>query len=196
MAAIDRVCGGFIENWWVFVVRGVLAMVFGVIALWHPLAALMAIVLVFGLWALVDGISALALGFGRNRSWQFAVVGLLGIAVAALTFFWPGITALALYAAVAVWAIFRGIAEIVLAVQVRRVIEGEAWLILAGIASVAFGVLLIALPSAGVRALGWLIGIYALAYGIFMCALAARLRRLRAPTPMAPPLEKAPPLPL
>jgi uncharacterized membrane protein HdeD (DUF308 family) len=192
VVAADDVWGGLVDNWWMFAVRGVLALIFGVLALLHPLAALMAIVFVFGVWALVDGVSALTLAFAGPRSWQLALVGVLGIATGAITFFWPGLTALGLYAAVAVWSIVRGVLEIALAVELRRIIRGELWLILGGLTSILFGALLIALPLAGVLALAWLVGVYAIAFGIIMCALALRLRRLK--TPQTTPPITAPPV--
>ena len=195
LGAIDRMCGGLIDNWWMFLVRGILAIVFGVLALFEPLAALFAIVILFGAWALVDGISALWLSFAGRRSWQLVIVGILGLVVGVITFVRPGITAIGLYAAVAGWSIARGVLEIALAIEWRKVIRGELWLILGGIASILFGVLLIVLPAAGLLTLGWLIGIYALTFGIIMCALALRLHRLKSARSTTPPIVTPTPLP-
>lgn len=169
--------GALAAHWWLFALRGVLAIVFGVLALVQPLAALAAFVLVFGVWAFIDGIDALALALSGWRSWQLVLAGLVGVAAGLFTFFRPGITAFALYAAVAAWAIARGILEIVVAIELRKQIRGEFWLVAAGIASVLFGVLMIVLPVAGVLALAWLIGVYALSFGILMVGLAMRLRQ-------------------
>jgi uncharacterized membrane protein HdeD (DUF308 family) len=171
--------GALVGNWWIFALRGVLAIIFGILALIQPLAALTALVLVFGVWAFIDGITALALAISGWRSWQLVLVGLVGIGVGVLTFFRPGITAIGLYAIVAAWSVARGILEIVVAIELRRTIKGEVWLVLGGIASILFGVLMIALPAAGLLALAWLIGAYALTFGVIMCALSIRLRRLR-----------------
>jgi uncharacterized membrane protein HdeD (DUF308 family) len=185
-----------VENWWLFLVRGLLAVVFGALALAEPVAALAALVLVFGVWALIDGVHALALALGtRARSWPMALAGLAGIGIGIFTFFRPGITALGLYAAVAAWSIARGVFEIVVAIELRRQIQGELWLIVGGIASIAFGVLLVVLPVAGMLALGWLIGIYALTFGAIMCLLAFRLRQARGGrrlTPVSPRLQETP----
>jgi uncharacterized membrane protein HdeD (DUF308 family) len=170
-----------IGNWWLFLLRGVLALVFGVLALIEPVAALAALVLVFGVWAFIDGISALALAITGWRSWQLVLVGLVGIALGLFTFVRPNITAIGLYAAVAAWSIARGILEIAVAIELRRTIQGEAWLVIGGIASILFGVLMIALPAAGLLALAWLIGIYALLFGAIMCVLSMRLRKLHHP---------------
>jgi uncharacterized membrane protein HdeD (DUF308 family) len=169
--------GSLVEHWWLFLIRGLLAIVFGVLAMMQPLAALAALVLVFGVWALIDGVHALALAIsGEARSWPMALAGLAGVGIGIFTFYRPGITALGLYAAVAAWSIAHGVFEIVVAIDLRKTIQGEVWLILGGIASIIFGVLLIVLPTSGVLALGWLIGLYALVFGAIMLALAFRLR--------------------
>ena len=166
-------------SWGLLALRGALAVLFGVLALVQPLAALAAIVILFGVWAFVDGVSALALFFGGWRSWQLVFVGLLGIGCGIVTFFRPGITAIGLYAVAATWAIMRGILEITLAIRLRRQIRGESWLILGGICSILFGVLLIALPLAGLLALAWLIGFYALLFGAIMIGLSVRVYRVQ-----------------
>ncbi len=168
-----------VDNWWLFLLRGALAIIFGILTLVQPVAALTAFVLVFGVWAFIDGINALALAVTGWRSWQLVLGGLVGIGLGLFTFFRPGITAVGLYAAVSAWAIARGILEIVVAIELRKRVEGELWLVAAGIASILFGVLMIVLPVAGLLALAWLIGVYALAFGVLMVALSLRLRGLR-----------------
>ena len=163
-------------NWWLVMLRGLLAILFGIFALTSPLAALAAFILIFGVWAFIDGIDALAMAVSGWRSWQLVFVGLVGIGIGFLTFFRPGITAFALYAAVAAWAIARGLLEIAVAIELRKSIKGELWLVLAGVASIVFGVLLIVLPMAGILTLAWLIGAYALIFGVMMFALSLRLR--------------------
>jgi uncharacterized membrane protein HdeD (DUF308 family) len=193
-AVTDRLFSGWVDNWWIFAVRGALAIIFAILAMINPVAALLAIVLLFGAWALIDGITALALSLSSyRRSWQLVIVGLIGIAAGAVTFVWPSLTAVGLYAAVAGWSIIRGVLEIALAIELRKVIEGEFWLIFGGIVSILFGVLMIALPLAGLLVLAWLIAVYALVFGISMIALSARLHRLKTPTAMRPPLAAAPP---
>jgi uncharacterized membrane protein HdeD (DUF308 family) len=171
------------QRWWLFLVRGLLALIFGVLVFVQPIAALTALVLVFGVWAFIDGVSALGLAFGgAGRPWAWAIVGLIGIGIAVLTFFRPDITAVALYAAIAAWAIARGILEIALAIELRREIKGEVWLILGALASIVFGVLMIVLPTAGVLTIAWIIGVYAIVFGGLMIALAFRLRRVGVKT--------------
>lgn len=169
-------------SWWLLVLRGVLAILFGVFALTHPVAALAALVIVFGIWAFVDGVSALGLFFAGWRSWPLLIVGLIGIAIAVLTLLRPGITAVSLYAAITVWAIFRGVLEIAIAIKLRRQIEGELWMIFAGLSSIAFGVLMVALPAAGLLALAWLLGVYAIVLGILTIGLGVRVHALERPT--------------
>jgi uncharacterized membrane protein HdeD (DUF308 family) len=180
------------SHWWLYTLRGVLAILFGILALAQPLAALAVLVLVFGAWAFVDGITALALALSGWRSWQLVLAGLVGIGIGVFTFFRPDITAVGLYAAVAVWSIARGILEIVVAIELRKQIKGEFWLVAAGIASILFGVLMIVLPVAGVLALAWLIGIYALIFGGFMLPLSFRLRRLHHKAEPEKPVVGAP----
>jgi uncharacterized membrane protein HdeD (DUF308 family) len=184
--------GTVTQHWWLFLLRGILAVLFGVLLLVQPIAALTALVLVFGVWAFIDGVAALALSIGDRRSWGMALAGLVGIAVGLLTFFKPETAAVALYALVAAWAVARGILEIGVAIELRKVIRNEVWLILGGLASIAFGVLMILLPVAGVLAIAWLIGVYALVFGVLMFGLAFRLRELR---PAKVTREAAPPPP-
>lgn len=173
---------GTYSNWWLLLLRGILALAFGVLALMQPLAALAALVALFGVWALIDGATAVALLLSGWRSWQLGLVGVAGIAVAFITLFRPGLTAIGLYAAIAGWSIARGVLEIALAIELRRRVHAERWLIFGGISSLLFGVLMIALPMAGVLALAWLIATYAIIFGIMMVALSLRLRRVGRPT--------------
>jgi len=179
------------RNWWVFVFRGVVAILFGVLAFLRPGITLEALVLLFAFWALFDGVLALIGSVGAAEAhepwWPLVLIGLLGIAAGVVTLKWPGITALALLLVIAYWSIFRGILEIVGAVRLRNLIPGEGWLIVGGLASIAFGVLLIIYPGSGLLAVIWLIGIYAVIFGIAQLMLGFRLKNLAgelpAPTP-------------
>ena len=172
-----------VRNWWLFLIRGIAAILFGLAAFLWPEITLAVLVLLFGAYALVDGIFAIIAGIAARREqerwWMMILVGLAGIATGVLTFFWPDITALVLLYFIAGWAIVMGIFQIAAAIRLRREIEGEWLLILAGIASVIFGVLMVIRPGAGALAVIWLIGIYALLFGILMIVLAFRLRGLR-----------------
>jgi uncharacterized membrane protein HdeD (DUF308 family) len=168
------------RNWWVFALRGVLAIVFGVLAFIWPGVTLLILVLLFGAYALVDGILAVIAGiasYGRNeRWWAELLAGVAGIAFGIVTVVWPGTTALVLLWFIAAWAVVTGVLEIVAAIQLRRVITGEWMMVLSGLLSILVGVLLVLFPGAGALGLTWLIGAYAIVFGIVLLILAFRLR--------------------
>jgi uncharacterized membrane protein HdeD (DUF308 family) len=168
------------QNWWLFLLRGFAAIMFGILSLVWPGISLVTLILLYGAYALVDGIFALIAGiFGTVAiapRWWLIIVGLLGIAAGVATFMWPGITALVLLYFIAGWAISTGIFQIIGAIQVRKEIDNEWWLILNGFLSVLFGIALFVMPGAGALALIWLIGIYAIIYGALMVAFAFSVR--------------------
>ena len=168
------------RNWWALALRGLAAIVFGVLAFVWPGLTLWALVLLFGAYMLVDGIFAIVAvvrAAGREARWGLLLVeGVLGVLAGLVAFLWPGITALALLYLVAAWAIVTGILQIVGAVRLRREIEGEWALILGGVLSVIFGVVLVVLPGPGILALVWLIGAYAVVSGVLLIVLAFRVR--------------------
>ena len=176
------VLGQLARYWWTFVLRGVVAILFGILAFMRPGITVEALVFLFAFWALFDGVLALIGAIGAAEAhepwWPLVFIGLLGIAAGLATLRWPGVTALALLLVIAFWSIFRGILEIVAAVRLRNMIQGEWWLILAGLASVAFGVLLVLYPGSGILAVVWLIGIYAVIFGILQLMLGFRLKGL------------------
>ncbi len=167
------------QSWWVLVLRGVLAISFALLAIAFPWAALVTLALVFGAYAFIDGIAALWLGVsghtGEGRVWPSFFFGIFGILAGVVAFLWPGITLFALLTVVAAWAIVRGISEIVLAVRLRRIIEGEWIFGFSGVLSIVFGVLLFTMPGAGLVALVWLTAFYAFLSGIVSIALGLRL---------------------
>ncbi len=173
----DTVLRAMTRHWWVLAVRGLAAVLFGIGAFLWPGLTLAVLVLLWGAYALVDGVAAVVAG-ARARWWSLLIVGLIGIVAGAFTFFRPGITAVALLIVIAAWAIARGIFEIVAAVRLRKELPNEWLLILSGLASVAFGVLAALFPGAGALSIVWLIGIYALAVGILLLVLGFRLRSL------------------
>jgi len=176
------------KNWWVFLVRGVLAVLFGLMAFAWPGLTLATLILFFGAWALVSGIFAIVAAFSAAKQhsgwWVLLLQGLLGICVGVLTFWMPGITALSLLWYLAFWSIFTGIMEIVTAIRLRKEIQGEGWIMLAGTASVVFGLLLLARPGAGALALITLIAGFAVVFGVLLVIAAFRLKKLQ-PRPMA-----------
>jgi uncharacterized membrane protein HdeD (DUF308 family) len=171
------------RNWWALALRGLFAVLFGLAVFIWPGLTLLALVALFAAYALVDGVFSLVAAVraaGRQaRWWPLLLEGVLGIAAGVVTFLWPNITALALLYLIAAWAIVTGVFEIVAAVRLRREIEGELLLGLAGLASVIFGILLILFPGAGALAVLWLIGAYAIGFGILLIFLGFRLRGMR-----------------
>jgi len=168
-------------NWWLIILRGLLAVLFGVMAFVWPGATLAALVILFGAYALVDGIFAIIAAIktpeGVGGRGALVALGIISTAAGVLTFMYPGITAVALIYIMGAWAVLRGIVEIVAAIQLRKQISNEWLLLLAGVLSVAFGVLLFINPSAGALSLVWIIGIYAVVYGILLLVLAYKLKR-------------------
>jgi uncharacterized membrane protein HdeD (DUF308 family) len=171
------------KYWWLVVLRGALAVLFGLLALIWPGVTVLVLVFLFGAYALVDGAFALGIGlFGGaraagRRGWLI-VQGILGILAGIIAFAWPGATVLALLWIIAFWALFTGIMEIVTAIRLRREIEGEWLLILSGALSVLLGILLIAWPKAGILTVVFIAGIYALIAGVTLIVLGFRMRRL------------------
>lgn len=167
-------------HWWALAIRGVIAILFGLAALLRPDIALAALILLFGAYALVDGVFAIVGVFGGTRSgtprWLLLLEGVVGILAGIIAFVNPGLTAIALLYLVAAWAIITGLAEIATAIRLRHEMTGEWALILGGILSVIFGVLLAILPSVGILSLIWLIGIYAVVFGVLMLIAAFRVR--------------------
>jgi uncharacterized membrane protein HdeD (DUF308 family) len=169
----------FARHWWVILLRGLFAILFGILAFAYPGITLASLVMVYGIFVLADGLVALFGGMG-NSLWPSLLVGLVGVAAGLLTFFYPGITALVLLYFIAAWAIVKGVFEIVIAFKLREVIQGEWALILAGALSVAFGVLVFLFPQAGALSVIWIIGAYALAFGVLLVLASLKIRKLAA----------------
>lgn len=171
------------DGWWLVLLRGICAILFGVLAFMWPGISLLTLVLLYGAYALADGVFALGAALtGRGGSvptWWLVLIGLLGIAAGVGTFFWPGITALALLFVIAWWSIVRGIVEIAGAIRLRKVIDNEWLLAFGGALSIAFGVLLLRNPGEGVLAIVWIIAMWAVVFGAVTVGLAFRLRGLK-----------------
>ena len=172
------ILNAYAKNWWVLLVRGLLAVLFGSMAFAWPGPTLVALVLLYGAYAFVDGVTALSVGVTAH-AWWLVLSGLAGVAVGVGTFFYPGITAVVLFYLIAGWAIVRGILEIIAAIELRKEEISGAWaFVLGGIFSIIFGLLFVAYPAPGVLALVWLIGAYAVVFGVVMIVLAFLLRGL------------------
>jgi uncharacterized membrane protein HdeD (DUF308 family) len=167
------------RNWWIFLLRGLAGILFGIITFVAPGISLAALVLLFGVYAFADGVLAMVAAVrrrGEGRWGMLLLEGVAGIAVGVLTLLWPGITAITLLYLIAVWATVTGVLELVAAVRLRKEIKGEWLLALGGVASIAFGVLVALFPGSGALALVLWIGAYALVFGVLLVVLSFRLR--------------------
>lgn len=166
--------------WWMILIRGLAWLVFGILVFTQPAISLVTLTLLFGAFALVDGISNTVSAIGgrrENENWGVLLLtGLAGIAIGALTFYDPTITALGLLFYIAVWVTGTGLLQVVAGIRLRKEIEGEFWLILSGLISVALGVFLVARPGAGALSVLWVIGTYAVLFGLVLVVLAFRVR--------------------
>ena len=166
------------RHWWVIGLRGLAAILFGVLAFVWPGMTLAVLVLLFGAYALVDGVLTLIAAFrgGVQHRIVMLVEGVVSVLAGLAAFVWPGLTALVLLYIIAFWAIVTGVLEIVAAIRVRRAISNELGLVIGGVLSVVFGVVLLIAPGAGALAVIFLIGAYAVVFGIALLGLAWRLR--------------------
>jgi uncharacterized membrane protein HdeD (DUF308 family) len=180
------------RNWWSLVIRGVVAILLGLIAFVWPGITIGALVLLFGAYALIDGVTSIAGAMRASKAherWGALVIeGLVGIAAGIVTFAWPAITAIALIYVIASWAIVTGIFELIAAVRLRKHITGEWLLALGGIASVVFGILIMMAPIAGAVVIAFWIGAYELVFGVVLLALGFRLRNWTRTLPGASPI--------
>ena len=167
------------RNWWALALRGVLAVLFGILTLWIPGLTLFYLVLLFGAYTVLEGVFNIVSALrAPGHHWPLILEGILSIAAGVLTFFWPGITALVLLYLIAFWAIFTGILEITAGIRLRRHITNEWLLILMGVLSILFGILILLQPGTGALAIVLWIGAYAVVFGATLIALAFRLRSL------------------
>ena len=168
------------RDWWIYAIRGIAAILFGIMALIWPAPTLAVLVLLFGAYAFIDGVTllaALARGdvLARRHAWVTGLMGVTGIVASIAALVWPGMTALTLLYLVAIWAIAIGILQIVAATEFRREIDGEFFVVLGGIVSIVFGALLVAFPGAGLLSLVWLVGAWATVFGFSSLGVAYRL---------------------
>jgi uncharacterized membrane protein HdeD (DUF308 family) len=168
--------------WWTFILRGLLAIAFGVLVFVSPGMGIAVLVGLFAAWALIDGAALLIAGFqtrASDRNWWLAILeGLAGVAAAVIALIAPTYAATVLVLLIAAWAIVTGVIEIVAAVRLREQIRGELWLGLAGLLSVLVGIGMFFFPAAGALSILWLIGAFAVVFGIFLVGLGWRLRHV------------------
>ncbi len=172
------------HRWWVFLLRGILAVLFGIAALLWPALTLATLVLVFGAYVLADGLFAVVGGIasiGANqRWWALLLEGIVGILAGLAALFYPRLTELTLLYVIAAWAVVTGVMEIVSAIRLRKEIDNEGMMALSGVLSIALGVVLFLFPGAGALGATLTIGVYALISGIAYIVLSFRLRKLKS----------------
>ncbi len=170
------------KYWWAVLLRGIFAVIFGVLAFGWPGETLAVMIILFGAWALVDGVFAFAYAFSRweerDDRWLLFLEGVLGVVIGMITLTAPGVTEIALLFYIIAWSLATGVLKIIAAVRLRHEIQGEFWLILSGIASIVFAFILALFPAAGFLGLIWAIGTYAIIFGAFQIALGLKLRHL------------------
>ena len=177
-----RLLEGLAENWWLMLLRGLAAIVFGALTFGWPSASILVLAIVWGGYALVDGVLALWAGVvgrttARAARWWLAAVGALGIIAGVLALAWPGITAMVLMFFLAGWLFAVGILQLWGAIRIRKEVEGEIWLALSGLLSIGIAVVLVAQPAAALLATAWAIGAVSILVGISYIALGFRLLR-------------------
>jgi uncharacterized membrane protein HdeD (DUF308 family) len=164
-------------RWWALAIRGVAALLFALLTLLKPGITLVFLVLLFGMYALADGVFNLVAAFGSPRHhWALLLEAIVSIVAGTLAFLRPGLTTFALLYLIACWAIFTGVLEIVTGFRLRKVVANEWAAILLGIASLLFGILILFAPGPAALAIVVWIGAYAMVFGIIMLVFAFRLR--------------------
>ena len=169
----------FADNWWAFALRGAFALIFGTLALSYPGLTLLVLIILFGVWTLIDGVTAVIMAIGQKGWIWYLLAGFLSVGVGVFAISRPGATGLALLFLIGIWAVAKGVIEIIEAIQLRNEIEGEWALILTGVISILFGLFVLVRPGAGALALVWLIVIYSYMFGILQLMIGLRLRRLK-----------------
>lgn len=167
------------RSWWLMAARGLIAILFGVVAFIAPAVTILTLVYLFGTFAIANGIMSLVVAYKapkRSRLGGLIFGGVIGIIAGAIAILMPGLTALSLLMLIGAWAIATGIMEIVAAVKLRKVITNEWLLVLAGGASIAFGAMVFFVPAAAALALTWWIGAYAILFGVLLISLAFKMR--------------------
>ena len=174
------------KNWWLVVLRGVLAILLGLAAFLWPGLTLLVLITMFGIYAIADGVVAIVTGVRQAKNsprwWVFLLEGLIGIGAGVVALIWPDLATAVLLGIIAAWAILSGVFEIAAAIRLRREINNEWLLMLGGLLSILFGVALILQPAAGGIALIWLIGTYQLIFGVLLIALGFRLKNGQLPS--------------
>jgi len=181
--AIESMFGHLRGNWGWMALRGVAAILFGVVAFAWPGATLVTLALLWGAYALADGVFSIIAGLrirdGIKPVWPLVLTGFIGIIAGLAALAWPGLTAFVLLMFIAAWAIFVGVLQIAAAIRIRKEIDNEWMLILSGAVSVLFGALMILSPGRGAVALVWVIASYSVVFGLLLVVLAFEMKGLK-----------------
>ena len=171
------------EKWWLWLIRGFAGVLFGILAFLWPALTLEILIYILGAYLLIDGIFNLIAAISNRKKtniwWIVLLEGMAGTFAGILSFLWPQITALALLFIVAVWAIFTGILEIIEAVRLRKQIQGEWLLILSGLLSFVFGILLLIWPGSGLVVIVWIFAFYAILFGFTLVFLSFKIKKVQ-----------------
>ena len=178
--SVPEFAGLFAGRWWAILIRGIVAIAFGVLAFTWPSVTLATLVVLFGCYALLDGAFSLITAIGgrrrRDDRWLLVLEGIVGIWAGVVTLRAPAVTAAVLVFFMSIWAMSTGFLRIAGAIRLRKEISGEVWLVLSGLASVLFALMLMFRPGVGALALVWIIAGYALIMGVFLVMLGIELR--------------------
>jgi uncharacterized membrane protein HdeD (DUF308 family) len=166
------------EHWWVLLLRGLLAILFGILAFAWPGLTVVILVTIWGIYALIDGIFGVVAGI-RGKWTSLVVLGLLGIAAGVVALLWPGLTAITLLWVLAIWIIVAGAMQISAAIRLRKEVQGEWLWIVSGVLMVGLGLLFFLRPGAGILSVTWLLGSLAIVWGILLVMLSFRLKGLK-----------------
>lgn len=174
--------GELSSKWWVLLLNGICAIIFGIIAFTWPHITLLSLAIIYGVYCIADGITMIGASVARGKrgeSWGHLLFnGIISLIAGGIALLWPAITAFVLLIVIAAWAILRGILEISAAIRLRKVINNEWLLVLGGIISIIFGLLIMARPRVGALSVIWIIGVFAIAHGILLMALSFKLHKL------------------
>ncbi|MEM9671101.1 MAG: HdeD family acid-resistance protein [Cyclobacteriaceae bacterium] len=169
------------KNWWMLVLKGALLIIFAVLAFVNPTLTAATLAIWFSILIIADGvftiIAAIQSWQQREDKWLILAEGGISLLLGLLLFFMPGVTLLVISFTIAFWFIFSGVARIAMAIQLRKEIKGEGWLILGGVLSVLFGLLIFARPILGYGSLMWIIGFCSLLAGVVLVAVGLKLRK-------------------
>jgi uncharacterized membrane protein HdeD (DUF308 family) len=178
----SRVLPALAHHWWVFLLRGLVGIAFGLVAFFYPVATLYTFIVFYAVFSIVDGVfaflSAVRGQENMGARWWLALIGILGVVAGLAAYLWPGVTAVALLTLIGIWALINGVVEIVGAIRLRAEIDNEWLLLIHGILSALFGLIVLARPSGGALALIWFIAAFALVSGTVLVILSFRLKGL------------------